>query len=28
VLSVNALLVFALGIIPGTLLRICQSALQ
>src|SRR5580692_2912060 len=28
VLSVNALLVFALGVIPGTLLRICQSALQ
>src|ERR1700723_3813366 len=28
VLSVNALLVFAIGVIPGTLLRICQSALQ
>src|SRR5580693_7725264 len=28
VLSVNALLVFALGIIPGTLLQICQQALQ
>src|ERR1700722_15691355 len=28
VLSANALLVFALGVIPGTLLRICQSALQ
>jgi NADH-quinone oxidoreductase subunit N len=28
VLSVNALLVLALGVIPGTLLRICQSALQ
>lgn len=28
VLSVNALLVFALGVIPGTLLQICQQALQ
>jgi NADH-quinone oxidoreductase subunit N len=28
VLSVNALLVLGLGVIPGTLLRICQSALQ
>jgi NADH-quinone oxidoreductase subunit N len=28
VLSVNALLVFALGVIPGTLLQICQRALQ
>src|ERR1700685_2363855 len=28
VLSVNALLVFALGIIPGTLLQICRQALQ
>jgi NADH-quinone oxidoreductase subunit N len=28
VLSANALLAFALGIIPGTLLQICQQALQ
>src|ERR1700677_3746353 len=28
VLSANALLVFALGVIPGTLLQICQRALQ
>jgi NADH-quinone oxidoreductase subunit N len=28
VLSVNALLVFAVGVIPGTLLQICQRALQ
>jgi NADH-quinone oxidoreductase subunit N len=27
-LSANALLVFALGVIPGTLLQICQQALQ
>src|SRR6202789_3159025 len=28
VLSVNALLVFGLGVIPGTLLQLCQRALQ
>jgi NADH-quinone oxidoreductase subunit N len=28
VLSANALLAFALGVIPGTLLQICQQALQ
>ena len=28
VLSANALLVFALGVIPGTLLQICQQALH
>jgi NADH:ubiquinone oxidoreductase subunit 2 (subunit N) len=28
VLSVNALLVLALGVIPGTLLQICKQALQ
>jgi NADH-quinone oxidoreductase subunit N len=28
VLSANALLAFALGVIPGTLLQICQRALQ
>src|ERR1700686_4888970 len=28
VLSANALLVFALGVIPGTLLQLCQRALQ
>jgi NADH-quinone oxidoreductase subunit N len=28
VLSANALLALALGIIPGTLLEICQRALQ
>jgi NADH-quinone oxidoreductase subunit N len=27
-LSANALLVFALGVIPGSLLQICQQALQ
>jgi NADH-quinone oxidoreductase subunit N len=28
VLSANALLVFGLGVIPGTLLQVCQRALQ
>jgi len=28
VLSANALLVFGLGVIPGTLLQLCQRALQ
>jgi NADH-quinone oxidoreductase subunit N len=28
VLSVNALLVFGLGVIPGQLLQLCQRALQ
>jgi hypothetical protein len=28
VLSANALLAFGLGVIPGTLMRICQQALQ
>jgi NADH-quinone oxidoreductase subunit N len=28
VLSVNALLVLAIGLIPGTLLQLCQRALQ
>jgi hypothetical protein len=27
VLSANALLAFALGVVPGTLLQICQRAL-
>jgi NADH-quinone oxidoreductase subunit N len=28
ILSVNALLAFGLGVIPGTLLELCQRALQ